>query len=602
MTKDEFKALSAQEQNTFINNGGVIDEISVGVMGVSPTVEEQKPLEFCGDSPKPEVDPSPSVPHSFVSEDKFDGLTLWKNPVEMLFAIDPDISSGEVQLHAWQVQFMLDFARTEWNQDSPFQAVVRACNGSGKDLYVIAACAVWVCMRYKSVTAPVTSSSGFQLDNQTCKHTRRKCEEVNRFFGIEVWDCKYRNYTFHFDFKDNEFNSQILCYATDEPGKAEGFHPVGKGRKMCIFCSEDKTIPDEINDAINKCSGYTHRVHASTPGKSFGHFYDYCNMAIKRSLLTRVTEVGTTDWIEYHITSDMCPHLPKDYKEKAAKNIPGGAASAAYKSQVDAEFGGDDGEMVVIPFSYIWQSNRKMFNTEWFREDHNTGGFDSGDGGAESALTVRNGNKHIITIGFKFKHLISLFKDYELDHPKSRINGDCVGIGKIILDQLRARGWKNVRYLDSRASASRPSVFKNRNAEIWFNVRQLFTKHEIIKNEDRILDKQLGSRHYKLIDGKIHQMLSKKEEFSKGFPSPDRADSFNYCFWNYESKIDQTSEECKAPFEYEEPVEEETIPFSLIAWAKDAQMKHKVNTHVSDLSELREDLDDVNKLLLSSKE
>lgn len=606
MTKTEFNSLSVREQNTFINNGGVLESSSVAI-----DTPEVSPVDG-----SPEVSShtvvSSSVQQdfsSFFSSDKHDGLMIWADPVEMLFAIDRDIESNETSLHPWQIQYMLDFANGSWSQDNPFQTVMRACNGSGKDMYVIAACAVWISMRYKTTTCPVTSSSGFQLDNQTCKHTKRMCESVNRFFQNEkLWDCKYRNYTFRFHPTDNEFNSQILCYATDEPGKAEGFHPAGKGKRMAIFCSEDKTIPDDINDAINKCSGYTHRVHASTPGKSFGHFYDYCMMAVSRKALKKITDVSATDWIEYHITSDMCPHLGKDYKAKVAKNIPGGETSSAYKSQVDAEFGGDDGEMIAIPFTYIWQCQRNVFNVTHIVEDHNTGGFDIGDGGAESSISVRNGNKHLITEGFKFedsedtiRYLIEFFKKYELNHPKSLIRGDCIGIGSIVLSQLKNRGWKNVRYLDSRAKARRPSVFKNRNAEIWFNTRSLFVRHEICGDIDQKLAKQLGSRHYKLIDGKIHQMWSKLEERSHGFPSPDRADSFNYCFWDYESSCDEVPEDNEIPFESLEKKNEVVGDFTLRGWAEGKSVKHNINDHLDDLDEIKAELIEANKRRLLIK-
>lgn len=605
MTKEEFSILSPDAQEAFINDGGLISLpvcISTEVKEQAGEVVTVQPQEVSGFSSSQPVSPSPVIEVS----NKDDGILI-DTPVDLLFLVDPEVIKGRehggVDLEKWQVQFMLDFAKSHHNQDNPFQAVVRACNGSGKDKYVIAACAVWICMRYKNTTCPVTSSSGFQLDNQTCKHTKRLCEAVNRYFCLELWDCKYRNYTFRFDEKDNEFNSQILCYATDEAGKAEGFHPVEFGKRMAIFLSEDKTIPDEINNAVNKCTGYTHRVHASTPGKSYGHFHDYCRMAVSRSAIKSIKEVGPTDWIEYHVTSDMCPHLGLNYKEKVAKNIPGGATSSAYKSQVDAEFGSDDGEMTVIPFTYIWQAARNTFKREWIREEHNQAGLDLSDGGDETALAIRNGNKLLKMIPFKFDNtedtvsfLVEKFKENELTHSEALIRGDCVGMGKPILDRLVRMGWKNIRYADSRAKAYKPTVYKNRNVEVWFHTRLLLERKELILFIDSILEKQLGSRHYKLMDGKIHQMLSKIEEKKLGIQSPDRADAFNLAFWNYKSSlIEEEITEENSPLEWAKDEEEEVKgSFTMKGWSKINRNYHP-RDRVDDLSELKEELRLANK-------
>lgn len=606
MTKEEFILLSFEEQESFINNGGAfstsVSEFSEVAMQTGE-VFVVLPQEVSGFSSSQSA---PSLDKVLIGSELNDGLLI-ADPVDLLYLVDKEIQLGEddggVNLHQWQIQFMLDFANKLHNQENPFQAAVRACNGSGKDKYVIAACAVWICMRYKNTVCPVTSSSGFQLDNQTCKHTKRLCEAVNRYFGIELWDCKYRNYTFRFDQNDHEFDSQILCYATDEPGKAEGFHPVGKGKKMAIFCSEDKTIPDEINNAINKCTGYTHRVHASTPGKCYGHFHDYCRMSVNRKSIKSVKDVGSTDWIEYHITSDMCPHLGKNYKEKAAKNIPGGENSSAYKSQVDAEFGTDDGEMVVIPFTYVWQAARNTKKISWIVESHNTAGLDLSDGGAETSLAIRNGNKLIKVIPFKFDNstdtidfLVEKFKENELNHEDSTINGDSVGIGKPILDRLKQLGWKNIRYFDSRAKAYNSNVYKNRNSEVWFHFRRLLEQSKIILIQDNILEKQLGSRHYKLKDGKIHQMLSKIEEKNLGHESPDRADSVLYSFWNYRPLFtEEDIPEDSIPFVLKEIENNIKGDFDMRIWAKGNINRKSHHNELNDLDELKEELKESNK-------
>ncbi len=603
MTKQEFFQLPLEEQEFFINNGGIISA-DVGPadnqVGEVTSLGQGIPQVVSGFSAsQPDISISK---HSIITgPDICDGLLI-KDPIDLLYLVDTEIqlgaANGGVDLASWQIQIMLDFADSRHNQDFPFQAVVRACNGSGKDKYVIAACAVWVCMRYKNTVCPVTSSSGFQLDTQTCKHTKRLCEAVNRYFGIELWSCNYRKYVFQFDLSDHEFDSEILCYATDEPGKAEGFHPVGRGKKMCIFASEDKTIPDEINAALNKCTGYTHRVHASTPGKSFGHFYDYCQMAVMRKALKDIKAIDSSDWIQYHITGAMCPYRGKNARKLAIMNTPGGENSSAVRSQEDAEFSADDGEMVVIPFTYIWQAARNTFNTSWLVADHNSAGLDLSDGGAETSLAIRNGNKLLKVIPFKFDNtedtvdfLVKKFIEFELNNNESRINGDCIGIGKPILDRLKRLGWKNIRYFDSRAAAYNPGVYKNRNSEMWFNFRKLILQKEITLLQDKVLEKQLGTRHYKLMDGKIHQMLSKVEEKKLGNPSPDRADSVMYCFSDYKSThLEEEVVEDNLPFKIVETEQESKFDFDMRVWAKGQKDSNTCHSELPDVDDIRKEL------------
>jgi len=614
MTKEEFAILSVIEQEAFLASGCMAFSPSITP---SPSIEPALQREAEHVSAHIPETPLVQFPSLSFGTHIDDGLDI-KNPVELLFLVDKDVSSGKVKLHKWQIRFMLDFAIGGLDESHPFQAVVRACNGSGKDKYIIAACAVWFCMRWKKAKCPTTSSSGFQLDTQTCFHTRRLAEAVNRYFGYDLWDCKYRQYTFHFDNGSNEFNSQILCYATDEAKKAEGFHPTDSGTKMAIFCSEDKSIPDEINDATNKCSGYTHRVHASTPGNSMGHFYDYCMGAIKRAAIKLISEVSGDDWIEYHIKADDCPHLGgpsgdvEAYKRRVAKNIAGGVNSSAYKSQVDAEFGIQDGEMIVIPFTYIWQATHNTFQTVHIPEPFNTGGLDLSDGGDETAFTIRNGNKHIKTIPFKFYNtedtiafLDELFREHGFQNPEALIYGDSVGIGKPILNRLVKMGWRNIRFFDSRAASIHPKVNANRNTDVWMNTRQLFERHEIIMDgNDSVLCKQLSSRHYKLKDAKIQQMWTKLEEKKQGFPSPDRADSFNYAFWSYKSTMEEAAydeDSEKKPFALP-PVKPTVNDFSMRNWATgpdEAENKWSADTKDKDFSLLSEEIADYNKRLLS---
>lgn len=577
MTKSNFKLLSPDAQLEFINSGGQItlDQSSSvgGCSAVAAVATVASSSQLRSDDPTADIKPTPTE-RSLSNE--FDGYDI-QDPYELLILVDADIASGKDKCHPWQIQIMRDFASCVkggkgLTDDNPFQAVVRAANGSGKDQFIIASCAVWLCMKYKWTTCPVTSASGQQLDNQTCKHIKALCGKVNRKFTkdfgfpFELWDMKYREYSCRFDPLDYSDQSTIFAYATDEPKKAEGYHPAKPGAKMGIFVSEDKTVPDDINIALNKCTGYTHRLHVSTPGLMIGHFFEYCQptVSVMRDSIKSVNEVGCIDWIQYHIPASKCSHLKQSYFLQMERDLPGGRLGAAFQSQVEAEFSSGDSQ-VVIPFTYIWRAVHNLIGIRYVPETFNTAGLDLSDGGDETVLTIRNGNKLIAVIPFKFEDtedtitfLTDQFTLWKMNHPEAKIYADCGGIGKPMLNRMKKLGWRNIVYVDNRSRAYVPTTYFNRGSEVFFHMRSLLELNAIILMKDDKLIKQLGGRYFKIRQDGTHQLLTKQEQKSKGYPSPDRADSVNLCFWGYTNpEVEEAQEANKPEAPYQQPEPEE---------------------------------------------
>lgn len=573
MTTEEFNNLSPEDRLEYLERGGQVSQSSSEDNGLPKAVEpEYKPVEDKEDRRVSTVTQQART-FSTPSEENPVNVYAFKNPVELLFFLDDDIRAGRVKLHPWQVQHMMDFASGVYGGKTdldPFQCVVRAANGSGKDKYIIAPEAVWLAMCTTTyASCVVTSSSGTQLDNQTCTYIEQLCKAANEKIHPKVWKINYRYY------ECLDTRSPVMCFATDEPGKAEGYHPLKYGSKMALFESEAKSVPDDIYNAQNKCTGYTHRVIVSTPGLSRGHFYKLDGIAIERKVLDQGYEKQPTDYIKYLVTAFDCPHLSKNYIRQMERDLPGGKNGAAYKSQIEAEFGISD-EMVVIPLIYVKRSvNGKI---QHLTEPFNTGGLDLSDGGAETVLVVRNGNKVINILPFRFDNtedtinfLDQKFPDYGLDHPDSLIFADCCGIGKPMLNSLKRRGWKNIRYIDSRNTPYEPKVYSNRGTELFFNTGKLFERNELILPEDDMLIDQLATRYYKILSTGKHALMSKLEQRSKGYLSPDRADAFNLAFWNYKSTwVDVDSQNAKEiEKEYKDRYETDSRvgAFSLKTWA-----------------------------------
>ena len=191
----------------------------------------------------------------------------FKDPHEMLLVCDDTLLDGHVKLHPWQTQILREFAEPS-TSDKPYKSVVRAANGSGKDNFIVAPCAVWLSLRYENSLSVVTSASGNQLDRQTDKYIKQLTTAQNKLFGAQIWKQNYRRY-------ENLVNgSTIEMFVTDEAGRAEGWHPPVPEGQFAILVSEAKSIQDESFMALARCTGFTKRIDVSSPGLPTGHFYN----------------------------------------------------------------------------------------------------------------------------------------------------------------------------------------------------------------------------------------------------------------------------------------------------------------------------------------
>ena len=539
----------------------------------------------------------------------------WANPYEMLCFLDEDILEGRVHLHGWQIQFMLDFASKDWNSECPFKAAVRACNGSGKDKYIIAACLVWFTMIYKEAVGVTTSSSGTQLDRQTNTYIKQLAEKVNNLVGEILWKINYR----HYEFLPQQ--STIELFVTDEPGRAEGWHPKVIGGKLALFTSESKSVPDEIFTALARCTGFSHRVDVSSPGLPQGYFFNLCQSSVNRKTIKNA-EDSKGRCVEYHVTAYDCSHLSLAYIEELKQMLPGGENGAVFKSCVLAEFGTTD-EMTVIPYQHVWKCLQTRDRIEWLREDTNTGGLDLSAGGDETVLAIRNGNKLIKIIPFRFDNtqdtvnfLVEKFHENILDKHNAFIYADAGGLGKPIIDQLRSKGWTNIRYVLNQGRAYNERVYLNRGAEMWFKFGKLLETGEILltrvveyagkQSEDDRLGRQLSTRYYKITDGNKHKLESKLQARAAGRPSPDRADAVVLAFSDYKTKLDVDDKDVVQDYsEAVNKIEAEKKPFvqefSLKTWASGTSdenyMKQFSTVHSKDIMYLRRELTRVNNTI-----
>ena len=446
----------------------------------------------------------------------------FSSPLELIYFFNPHLNEENAKqaLHLWQIETSEQLAAAKPTDQTPYRFCLCAANGSGKDAYVIAPFVIWFALtKIRSLTI-ITSSSGVQLTAQTENYIASLARTVNSFFGEPIFKVTRRF------IKCLKSGSEIRLFATDEAGKAEGYHPFPDhpGAEMAIIVNEAKSVQPEIFGALSRCTGYNYLLYVSTPGEPVGDFHD----AFLHWSHTR------------RVTAFDCPHIPLDHINEIKRKY--GEMSAIYRSQVLALFTTVGGQVVIdqdhlnkcIDLSLKGIIQPKKFGKVKI-------GLDASAGRDEFGCTGVHGN--VIAYKLYFIEVDTTIAEEKvarwLDHiiavhgvDQVEINGDDGGVGHAILDHLIKRGYKINRVLNQ----SRAMDFKqyaNRGTELWYNLRRIVeecliylplkTTHD---PEDRKLYDQLSLRHFKnsQVSGRL-TLASKKEEKSNGISSPDRADS-----------------------------------------------------------------------------
>lgn len=464
-------------------------------------------------------------------------------PAHLLAWMDDGIINGEYNLYQWQAKVHTDYFSTTANNNytalDPLELCIRAVNGSGKDEKVISPFVLHFLGINKDSSIVLTSASAQQLKTQTEKYLARYVTILNsklsQTIGLdsvfEFFTHKQRNVICNFT------TGEAFLFATDEEGKAEGYHPVRSGAKMAIIVNEGKSIKEEIWEALSRCNGFTHWIEVSSPGKPDGHFFRTCTS-------TRTKNDGITKAVEQIVvTSDQCPHLGGEGYVKRLVEIYGSRDHYMVKSMVDAEFSSND-EQVVITYDKYNKLVEWAHKIEYLPELFNVGGLDLSFGGDEIVLQVRNGNKHIgtrILVSRDTDTICNTIKkwleEFYLDKSPARVYADAGGLGDPIISLLRGPQYnlRTIIPIKNNYTPNNPQAYSNLGCEMWFNFNRRVEEMEIILKDDDQLRKQVCNRYYKLQSDNVAQLESKQQARAKGRKSPDRADALVLCFHKYQT-------------------------------------------------------------------
>lgn len=448
------------------------------------------------------VDSSPPPTGEYKTPMEFD------NPFDLVCFFDNLIADGQVTLHKWQHDVLLDLSNAKANSQHPCKYCLIAANGSGKDKFIIAPFAIWfVLCKVKSLVI-ITTASGTQLTSQTEPYIKDLAEKVNSFFQCEVFRIRQRY------IKCILTGSEIRMFATDEKGKAEGYHPVEPNREMAIIVNEGKSVTDEIHSALRRCTGYNYWLEVSSAGEPRGFFYK-----------------AATTWPNVkRVTSYDCSHMSSE--DIIEDKNSDGEHSAFFRSKHLSLFTSIDGSTVI---------NEDLLNdliknrpTYLFSDWPIRIGIDLAAGGDENVICFTRGSVCIKEIHFRetdtvvgAERIAKILKDNNIDKNYKHIYADDGGVGRSIIDMLVHKGWSVNRVMNQWPAISNRKQFGNRGAENWYRVNRILEERyfDVATLSERTIT-QLRSRHYKQTSGGKIFLRSKKEEKAEGFPSPDRADAF----------------------------------------------------------------------------
>ena len=441
-------------------------------------------------------------------EEKYRALE-YPSPAVLLAIHNKAIREQQIHLHPWQLQLLeeLGASNATAHSKSTYKLALCAANGSGKDAFIVAPFTCWFALVNIRALILITSSSGVQLSAQTENYIKSLCESVNEYYSSTIFRIRQRY------IKCLLTGSEIRMFATDEAGKAEGYHPLEANAKMAIIVNEVKSVSEEIMQALRRCTGYSHWLNVSTPGAPKGSFHQSCK---------NWTNVRRIDYT-------VCPHMNDEERLEDLKNE--GINSAYYRSKWLALFTSLDGRCI-IPielFNLLKENQPEPIGSNW----PDRIGIDLSAGGDEAGICHTKGNRLIkeyfwhekdttITADKIDEYLTKakIPKDHEF------IFADDGGVGHAIIDNLVRRGW-NIKRIINQARAISANQYGNRGAELWDRTKRFFEEglFSPIGFSDK-LEEQLTTRRYKEITKGKTFLESKKEAKSEGFHSPDRADAF----------------------------------------------------------------------------
>lgn len=408
---------------------------------------------------------------------------------------------GEKSLYDWQIEGLESIGLQEFG--GPPTAIA-AANGSGKTAKLVAAAICWFLSKFPQGQVIVTSGSFRQVEKQLWP-------------ALRVHQRKFPGWTFlQTELKTPE-GGFSLGFSTDDPGRAEGWHPkIGNDvDPVFIIVDEAKTVPDGVFEAFDRCTR-VYQLWVSSPGKPWGQFYEAFH-ASRKYFWTR------------KVRSDECPHI--DPVKRARDLEKYGEDHPLYRSMHLAEFTEDSERLVIAPDRLTKALDGQPCEAPFGEV---VAFCDFAAGRDENVLAIRRGNVARIKKAWVEKDTMQAAREFvhlckSEGLSASQVWGDADGLGTAMIDAMAELDFRINRFHGG-TPATDPDEYQNLIGEVWHvGAREIERGRINLGVLDPVTFKQLSSRKSEWSENGKLRVESKDKMRAEGRHSPDRGDALLGC-------------------------------------------------------------------------
>ena len=430
---------------------------------------------------------------------------LWKRDGGGEFGRMPALDFVEKTLRETPYEKQKDILRL---MDSKARRIsVVGCNASGKD-WTTARIVLWWVHRYSPAKAIVTGPTLRQVEDIVWNEVRAAHGRATDRFPGKMLKRRY-------DIDEQTF---ALGFTSDSPYKVLGFH----SPNLLAVITEAHAVPDEYYRAVRRLNP----SKLLMTGNPFTNKGVFCDSHHRHRHLWETVHIGAYDTPnlmegEADVPGLITPEDVEDYKQEW------GEESSMYTGSVLGEFSEDLDEMVV-PLS----AARAAVERKLEPEGEIVVACDVARKGHDHTVVMRRqgGVARIVrrVRGYDTMEVSGILKSYCDEHRVDVLVIDDAGVGGGVTDRVSEVGLATARIeaFNGAEKAKRDDRFSNRNAEVWWAMRDFYMDGKLDTEADENLIGQVSGRAYSL-DSRGRVKLQSKRELSD---SPDEADALAMTF------------------------------------------------------------------------
>lgn len=414
------------------------------------------------------------------------------------------------------------------------KVAVKSCHSSGKTA-IAGRLVLWFLIAYPPALVPTTAPTWRQVEELLWREIRAanlRAGEGKFPLGGKMLTTKY----------ELAVNSYAIGLSTKEPERFQGFH----SENILFIADEAPGVSEDVYEGADTTltTANARELLIGNPVEVSGHFYNAFHANRHLYYTTTISAFDTPNFTAFRITLDdirrgtwqgkITGPLPRPYlitpQWVAEKWEEWGEESPLWYSRVLGEFP-PAAEDQLIPLSLVEAAVRREIAVP-DGSAYIVGCDVARFGDDETVICTRQGDVALTVQGFWHQDTMvtagRLIRELEARDAQGAWL-ETVGVGAGVYDRLREQGYP-VGRVDVEGKPYNDTKFRNRRAELWWQVRDRFEEGRIKIPNDDILIAQLASLKYKITSSGLIQIESKEDMKKRGLKSPDRADALMLAF------------------------------------------------------------------------